>query len=160
MSLAREASVLMELKGVRSEGLLFFLLYTFPSLCICPADAFHRCPSDAFCRVRVTGRLRRWRESSWSRLCSADSVGSIPPNVYFVLLRRTRIHRAPPSDVAEGGHARRDQRTPTAFSPLRTDTPSFNESFNSSDKALRVHEVWTETCLLQGSAPSSLFFRH
>ena len=27
MSLAREASVLMELKGVRSEGLLFFLLY-------------------------------------------------------------------------------------------------------------------------------------
>ena len=49
-------------------------------------------------------RLRQRRESSWSRLCSADSVGSIPPNVYFVLLRRTRIHRVPPSNVAEGGH--------------------------------------------------------
>ena len=63
---------------------------------------------------RMTGRLRQRRESSWSRLCSADFVGSIPPNVYFVLLRRTRIHRAPPSNVAEGGHARRDQRTPAA----------------------------------------------
>ena len=54
----------------------------------------------------------------WSRLCSADFVGSIPPNVHFVLLRRTRIHRVPPSNVAEGGHARRDQRTPAAFSLL------------------------------------------
>ncbi len=205
--------------------------------------------------VRLTGRLRQRRESSWSRLCSADSVGSIPPNVYFVLLRRTRIHRAPPSDVAEGGHARRDQRTPAAFSPpvrltgrlcqvrkscsvavvadlltqgaggLRrfaspafpqstsscyaelvscgplpllvsadghapgplatkaSDIPlcfspvspppvrcqqtlgqiatsSLAESSNPSDKALRVHGIWTETCILRGSAPLTLIFLH
>ena len=124
----------------------------------------------------------------WSRLCSADCVGSIPPNVYFVLLRRTRIHRAPSATRVRGwtrprppGH--QGQRHPTLLftgvsatcSPLvrrlfsscpqaadrRTiDTSSLAESSDPSDKALRVHDIWTETCLLRGAAPSSLFFRH
>ncbi|SKC35932.1 hypothetical protein SAMN06298215_0310 [Bacteroidales bacterium WCE2008] len=84
----------------------------------CPPSPRILVVSALFRRGQLTGRLRQRQVSSWSRLCSADCVGSIPPNVYFVLLRRTRIHRAPPSNVAEGGHARRDQRTPAVFSPL------------------------------------------
>ena len=37
-------------------------------------------------------------------MTSAGFAGFIPPTVYFVLLRRTCIQRAPPSNVAEGGH--------------------------------------------------------
>ena len=84
-------------------------------LFFCPPSPGILVVSALFRRVQLPGRLRQRQVSSWSRLCSADSVGSIPPNVYFVLLRRTRIHRAPPSNVAEGGHARRDQRTPAVL---------------------------------------------
>ena len=118
------------------------------------ADFLHRRPASI--AVLLTGRCRPRRESSWSRLCSADCVGSIPPNVYFVLLRRTRIHRAPPSNVAEGGHARRDQRTPAAFSPLRTDTPSAPWPPRTAPSLPTIHRRPTSGQL----TPSSLFFRH
>ena len=82
MSLAREASVLMELKKSDLKD-FFFLLYTSLS-CWRIHRPYSRCPAGAGGRGTPTLRV------------------SGLPTIYFVLLRRTRILRAPSAPLVRG----------------------------------------------------------
>ena len=119
------------------------------------------CPAASGCRVASVRFGKAARSLSPPKRLTQSFYAAIVASLEVVVtsFRHTPFFTAPtaaPSLTAFPQCLRR-LRHPCAPTDLRTiDTSSYIESSNPSDKALRVHDIWTETCLLRAGAAISV----